>query len=217
MKIAPAKPVTSPGAATKLRTLPFSTNAARGLQTTPFALFIGCAAAIAVILVVDCLVPRGVSVSALYVIPIILIQRAKSTALTVLTACCSGVFASIGIIVSPDIGMPANMVIFDYSIIIVVIAATGLLGVLAARRAKQLQTMTQLLTLCAWTKQAKVRGEWKPIENYLRDELGISVTHGIADGCAERMLADAGIEFHDPAEGSVSGDLRRSAFGQSAA
>lgn len=217
MKIAPAKPVTSPARTAKVRTLPFSRNGARRLQTSRFALFVGCAAAIAVILAVDCLVPRGVSISALYVIPIILIQRAKSTALTVLTACCSGVFASIGIIVSPDIGMPANMVILDYSIIMVVIAATGLLGVLAARRAKQLQTMTKLLTLCAWTKQVKVHGRWTPIESYLRDELGISVTHGIADDCADRLLADAGIEFSDSNEGTVSGDLPRSAFGQSAA
>lgn len=217
MKLEAPASVPAPVATAKARTLPFSATRHRRIQARPLALFLGCALGIAVILFVDCLVPRGVSISALYVIPIILIQRAKSTALTVLTACCSGVFASIGIVVSPDIGMAAKMVIFDYSIIMVVIAATGLLGLLASRRAKQLQTMTELLTLCAWTKQVKVRGRWTPIETYLRDELGIVVTHGIADECADRLLAQAGIEFHDTDQPANGERLQRDRTGQTAA
>lgn len=171
------------------------------------------------IFIADCSVPRGISISALYVIPISLMQRARSTGLTVTAAVGSGVFASVGIMVAPDIGIPANIVIFNYGIIMLVIGATTLLGILATRRTRQLQTVTRLLTLCAWTKQVKVRGEWRPIEVYLRDDLGITVTHGIADECAKRLLAEAGVEFHEEADHAAPGSamLRREHAAQAAA
>jgi PAS domain-containing protein len=38
----------------------------------------------------------------------------------------------------------------------------------------------EFLTLCAWTKQVRHGREWIPIEDYLRKEHGVLVSHGIS-------------------------------------
>lgn len=146
------------------------------------------------ILAIDCLVPRGASISPLYVIPIILVQRVQSQAWTVAAGICSAILATAGLIVSANVGIPANIVLTDYAVTQMIIFATTLLGVIANRRKAQLQMVSHLLTMCAWSKKVNVRGTWIPVEQFLSENLGLRITHGISEEEAQKLLSKAGLE-----------------------
>lgn len=47
---------------------------------------------------------------------------------------------------------------------------------------------TNPITLCAWTKQIRIDGRWYSLEEFLRDRLGASVTHGIHPEAVDELL-----------------------------
>ncbi len=147
------------------------------------------------VFVLDLVTPRGVSVAALYVIPVIMSQRAASILYTVVIAVICAAFATIGIIVAPEIGVAPQVVLADYAIVLATLVATAVIGIIATRRAAQVRSMSTLLTMCSWTKKVKVQGEWIPIEDYLRKHLGVTITHGMTEESARQFLEKAGIEI----------------------
>lgn len=122
------------------------------------------------VLVIDLLTPRGISVAGL---------------------------ASVGIIVAPDIGVSPSIVLVDYGIVLLTLMATAVIGIISSRRSAQLQTVSKLLTMCAWTKKVKVQDEWIPVEDYLRKHLGVTISHGMTEESARQFLADSGIEVEE--------------------
>ncbi|MGV3774680.1 MAG: PAS domain S-box protein [Verrucomicrobiales bacterium] len=38
-----------------------------------------------------------------------------------------------------------------------------------------------LLTICAWTKQIRIKDKWVSVEHFLKEKFGISTSHGISD------------------------------------
>lgn len=147
------------------------------------------------VFVLDLVTPRGVSVAALYVIPVIMSQRAASIFYTVVIAVLCAVFATSGIIIAPEIGVAPQIVLADYAIIVTTLAATAVIGIIANRRAAQVRSMSKLLTMCSWTKKVKVQGQWIPIEDYLAKHLGVTITHGMTEESARQFLEKAGIEI----------------------
>ena len=58
------------------------------------------------------------------------------------------------------------------------------------KKEKRIQDLETLLPLCAWCKKYRAEnGEWKPIEDYLRDSGAPVVTHGICPECASKEMA----------------------------
>jgi hypothetical protein len=54
---------------------------------------------------------------------------------------------------------------------------------------KRIQDLETMLPLCAWCKKYRTEnGEWKPIEEYLRDSGAPAVTHGICPECASKQI-----------------------------
>jgi hypothetical protein len=54
---------------------------------------------------------------------------------------------------------------------------------------KRIQDLETMLPLCAWCKKYRAEnGEWKPIEDYLRDSGAPAVTHGICPDCAIEQM-----------------------------
>ncbi len=90
-------------------------------------------------------------------IPVIVVQRAGSTVYTMIVAVISAGLASVGIIVAPDIGVSPSIVLADYGIVLLTLMATAVIGIISSRRSAQLQTVSKLLTMCAWTKKVKCR------------------------------------------------------------
>ena len=53
-----------------------------------------------------------------------------------------------------------------------------------------LEKLTSLLPLCAWCKNIRdSNGKWSRLEEYLQDEKGIEVTHGICPDCIEKYYS----------------------------
>lgn len=154
----------------------------------------------AAVFVLDLVTPRGVSVAALYVVPVIMSQRAAFIPYTVIVAVLGAAFASIGIVVAPEIGVPTEVVLADYAIILVTLTATAVIGIIATRRAAQLRSVSKLLTMCSWTKKVKFQGQWITIEDYLSKQLGVTITHGMTEESARQFLEKAGIEIGEAEE-----------------
>jgi hypothetical protein len=58
------------------------------------------------------------------------------------------------------------------------VLASALGALLLLRR---LHRARPILTMSAYSKQVRVNGRWVPIEEYLRDELGIEISHGMTE------------------------------------
>ena len=47
---------------------------------------------------------------------------------------------------------------------------------------------TGLVTVCAWSQQVSYEGKWMNAGDYLRQRFGLSITHGISEEAAAKML-----------------------------
>ncbi len=51
----------------------------------------------------------------------------------------------------------------------------------------RLEKLQQFVTVCAWTGQVKHQGEWLRLDEYLRKQFGISVSHSLSKEAADKM------------------------------
>jgi hypothetical protein len=159
-----------------------------------FALAASCAAAILVLLA-DLTSPRGLTATALYVIPILVSLVADRPRLTyAVTACCT-LLVLVGFFFSPDVGVPGWIVATDRAIVAILLWVTAWLGVEITRAKRQIRDLEKWLTLCAWTKQVNVDGEWIPIERYLAEFCGLKLTHGMSQEALNRFMGEVGREI----------------------
>ncbi len=147
-----------------------------------------------VIFYADLRTPRGLTVGALYVLPILISLMADSRKITLGLASLFSVFVIVAYAVSKDVGVPSWIVVSDRVITVLVIWVTAVLGMEMTIAKKKLRDMGKLLTICMWTKQIRIGGEWMSIERYLTEQCGIRLTHGISKEAAEKLLRDEGLE-----------------------
>jgi GAF domain-containing protein len=57
----------------------------------------------------------------------------------------------------------------------------------AVRGAVRSTELERLVTVCAWSKKIQVDGKWVTFEEFLVDNLGIRITHGIDPESAQRL------------------------------
>ena len=55
---------------------------------------------------------------------------------------------------------------------------------------RRLEKLQQVVTICAWTGQVKYEGEWVRLDEYLQRRFGLSVSHGLSQAAAEKMIAE---------------------------
>ncbi len=79
------------------------------------------------------------------------------------------------------------------------IVLTALAGVLMAQRLRELATM---VTVCAWTKRVKWRGQWVSFEEFLEQRFKLRFTHGISEEAARQFQVEA-YELHEANEARV--------------
>jgi hypothetical protein len=148
----------------------------------------------AVILYADLRTPRGLTVGALYVLPILISLMADSRKITLALASLFSAFVVLAYFVSKDLGVPSWIVVSDRIITVLVLWVTAVLGVEMTIAKKNLRDIGKLLTICMWTKQIRVGGDWMSIERYLTEQCGIRLTHGISKEAAEKLLRDEGLD-----------------------
>jgi len=54
----------------------------------------------------------------------------------------------------------------------------------------RLEKLQQVVTVCAWTGQVKLEGQWVRLDEYLQRRFGLSVSHGLSREAAEKMAAE---------------------------
>ena len=54
----------------------------------------------------------------------------------------------------------------------------------------RLERLQQFVTVCAWTGQVKHGGEWMRMDEYLHRRFGFSVTHGMSQEAASKMMQE---------------------------
>jgi hypothetical protein len=57
-----------------------------------------------------------------------------------------------------------------------------------------LERLRRIVTICAWTGQVKDGGEWVRMEDYLKNRFGVTVSHGVSEEAAEKIIK----ESHQP-------------------
>jgi K+-sensing histidine kinase KdpD len=61
------------------------------------------------------------------------------------------------------------------------------------------KTLRGLLSLCDWCKSVRNdRGQWEPLETYLRDNLDVEFTYSICPRCAEQLQGEEHAPPHAP-------------------
>jgi hypothetical protein len=149
----------------------------------------------AIILIIDLFFPLGVTVSALYVIPLILSLLADDRRLTVRLACLCSILVGAGTYFSPHAGVPQWIVLSNRLIVQLLIWATAFLGNEVTKAKDQIRELGRLLTICAWTKQIKIDDQWISVEDYLTRYHKLRLTHGISKEAAEKFLKDSMVEI----------------------
>ena len=148
----------------------------------------------AVIFYADLRTPRGLTVGSLYVLPLLVSLMADRRLVTVGLAVLFSALVVVAYVHSKDLGVPSWIVVSDRVLTIFVIWVTAVLGMEMTIAKRKLRDMGRLLTICMWTKQIRVGGEWMSIERYLTEQCGIRLTHGISKEAAEKLLKDEGLD-----------------------
>jgi hypothetical protein len=138
--------------------------------------------------------PLGLTVEALYVVPVLLSLMADLPRLTAAVAALCGVLVVVGYFCSPDIGVQQWIVWSDRTVVLLVLAITAWLGNEIGRAKRKIHELEKWLTICAWTKQVNVDGEWVPIERFLTEHAGLTLTHGMSQEALDRFMGEVGRE-----------------------
>ncbi len=80
--------------------------------------------------------------------------------------------------------------------LIVAVAMALIMVVVILLRLEKLQ---EFVTVCAWTGQVKFQGQWLRLDEYLKKQFGISVSHSLSQEAAEKMMREIE-ELNRPAD-----------------
>jgi CHASE3 domain sensor protein len=71
-------------------------------------------------------------------------------------------------------------------LIIAVAMALSMVVVILLR----LEKLQEFVTVCAWTGQVQFQGQWLRLDEYLKKQFGISVSHSLSQAAAEKMMRE---------------------------
>ena len=54
----------------------------------------------------------------------------------------------------------------------------------------RLERLQEFVTVCAWTGQVQYQGQWLRLDEYLKKQFGVSVSHSLSQEAAEKMMKE---------------------------
>lgn len=72
----------------------------------------------------------------------------------------------------------------------VLITAVALALILVVVILLRLEKLQEFVTVCAWTGQVKFQGQWLRLDEYLKRQFGISVSHSLSQEAADKMMKE---------------------------
>lgn len=162
-------------------------HAEETLAITPLILIAG---SMAIVCIVDILLPTGVAVPILYVIPILLAVHCRQHWFRVSVAAGCSALTLLGYAFAPA-AVPAWIALSNRAL---AIAAIWISAVLAWRHLyakQQINVLQSLLPMCASCKKIRDdKGYWSQVEEYLETHTQTMLTHGICPECIQKWYPD---------------------------
>jgi CHASE3 domain sensor protein len=81
-------------------------------------------------------------------------------------------------------------VVYTQVMSLVLIIAVALALVMVVVIMLRLEKLQEFVTVCAWTGQVKFQGQWLRLDEYLKRQFGISVSHSLSQEAAEKMMRE---------------------------
>jgi len=154
---------------------------------TPLILIAGSAA---IIFTVDLLLPRGVAVPMLYIIPILLAVGCRQHWFRVSVAAGCTALTLIGYWFS-DAGAPAWIALSNRALAVTAIWISAVLAWRHLYARQHINVLKSLLPMCASCKKIRDdKGYWSQVEEYLETQTKTMLTHGICPECIQKWYPD---------------------------
>jgi len=80
--------------------------------------------------------------------------------------------------------------IFDQTVSLIYVAVTALSLIAVVAIVLRLEHLRKIVTICAWTGQVKYEGGWVQMEEYLKKRFDLSISHGLSQEAAEKMMRE---------------------------
>ena len=80
--------------------------------------------------------------------------------------------------------------LFDQTVSLIMVGVTAIALIAIVAVLLRLEHLRQIVTICAWTGRVKFEGEWISLENYLQRRFGVSVSHGLSNEAATKMIEE---------------------------
>ena len=92
----------------------------------------------------------------------------------------------------------AEDVISSQLMSLILIAAVAMALIMVVVILLRLEKLQEFVTVCAWTGQVKFQGQWLRLDEYLKKQFGISVSHSLSREAAEKMMREIEDLNHPP-------------------
>lgn len=81
-------------------------------------------------------------------------------------------------------------VLYTQIMSVVLIVAVSLALAMVLVILLRLEKLQEFVTICAWTGQVKFQGRWLRLDEYLKQQFGISVSHSLSQDAADKMMRE---------------------------
>jgi CHASE3 domain sensor protein len=81
-------------------------------------------------------------------------------------------------------------VVSNQAMSLVLIVAVAMALIMVVVILMRLEKLQEFVTVCAWTGQVKFQGQWLRLDEYLKKQFGISVSHSLSQEAAEKMMRE---------------------------
>jgi len=162
-------------------------NTKEPLAITPLILIAGSTA---IIFTVDMLLPRGVAVPMLYVIPILLAVSCRQHWFRVSIAVGCTVLTLLGYIFTEP-AVPTWIAVSNRSMAVAAIWVSAVLAWRHLYAKEHINVLQSLLPMCASCKKIRNdKGYWSQVEEYLEAQTHTMLTHGICPECMQKWYPE---------------------------
>jgi hypothetical protein len=148
------------------------------------------AGAAALIFAVDLMLPRGVAIPMLYVIPILIATDCRQRWFRfAVVAGCTGL-TMLGYFFSAP-GVPEWVTLSNRALAVTAIWTVAILAWQRTQAREQVDLLRNLLPMCeSCHKVRDDQGYWNQVELYLETQTGTRLTHGICPDCFQKWYPD---------------------------
>ena len=144
----------------------------------------------AIIFAVDFLLPTGVAIPMLYVIPILLAVHCRQQWFRVSVAVGCTVLTGVGYMFSES-GVPAWIALSNRALAVAAIWTTAVLAWQHLQAGEHISVLQDLLPMCASCKKIRDdKGYWSQVEQYIEAHTKTTFSHGICPECMQKWYPE---------------------------